>query len=141
MASSSIPNAITSPSSGRGVLSTEDKLYRKVIYRIVPLFFIGYVILYLDRVNIGFAKLQMASEFGLSDASFGIGASIFFWGYMLFEIPSNLVMHRVGARVWIGRIMVTWGIVSMLMVFSPTRPYFICYGSCWVSVRRASCPV
>ena len=102
----------------------EEALYRRVIYRIVPLVFLGFIISYLDRVNIGFAKLQMAREFGLSDASFAVGASIFFWGYMLFEVPSNLVLHRVGARAWIARIMVSWGIVSMLMIFSRSETAF-----------------
>jgi len=102
----------------------EDALYRKVIWRIFPLFFLGFVFSYLDRVNISFAKLDMAAEFGLSDASFAVGASVFFWGYMLFEIPSNLVMQRVGARAWIARIMITWGVVSMLMVFSRNQTIF-----------------
>ena len=102
----------------------EDALYRKVILRIVPLFFIGFILSYLDRVNISFAKLQMAADFGLTNTSFAVGASVFFWGYMLFEIPSNLVLQRVGARAWIARIMVTWGIVSMLMIFSKNEAVF-----------------
>lgn len=102
----------------------EDRLYRKVIWRIFPLFFLGFVFSYLDRVNISFAKLPMAAEFGLSDASFAVGASVFFWGYMLLEIPSNLILQRVGARAWIARIMITWGIVSMLMVFSRNQTVF-----------------
>jgi MFS family permease len=102
----------------------EDKLYRKVIWRIFPLFFLGFVFSYLDRINISFAKLQMAAEFGLSDASFAVGASVFFWGYMLFEVPSNLVLQRVGARAWIARIMITWGIISMMMVFSRNQTAF-----------------
>jgi MFS family permease len=102
----------------------EDRLYRKVIWRIFPLFFLGFVFSYLDRINISFAKLDMAAEFGLSDASFAVGASVFFWGYMLLEIPSNLVLQRVGARAWIARIMITWGIVSMLMVFSRNQTIF-----------------
>ena len=102
----------------------EDRLYRKVIWRIFPLFFLGFVFSYLDRVNISFAKLHMAAEFGLSDASFAVGASVFFWGYMLFEIPSNLILQRVGARAWIARIMITWGGVSVLMVFSRNQTAF-----------------
>ena len=105
-------------------IKDEDALYKKVILRIVPLFFIGFILSYLDRVNISFAKLQMAADFGLSNASFAVGASIFFWGYMLFEIPSNLVLQKVGARAWISRILVTWGIVSMLMIFSKSQPAF-----------------
>jgi MFS family permease len=102
----------------------EDVLYRRIIFRIVPLFFLGFVLSYLDRVNIGFAKLQMQVDFGLSDRTFAIGASLFFWGYMLLEIPSNLILQRVGARAWIGRIMITWGLVSMLMIFSRNQTAF-----------------
>ena len=102
----------------------EDALYHKVILRTVPLFFLGFVLSYLDRVNISLAKLQMQADFGLSEHAFAIGASIFFWGYMLFEIPSNLLLLRVGARAWIARIMVTWGIVSMLMIFSRNQSAF-----------------
>src|ERR1700744_6574449 len=89
----------------------EAALYKRVILRIVPLFFIGFILSYLDRVNISFAKLQMSADFGLTNTSFAVGASVFFWGYMLFEIPSNLVLQKVGARAWIARIMITWGIV------------------------------
>ncbi|MGU8078718.1 MULTISPECIES: MFS transporter [Burkholderia] len=134
----------------------EDALYRKVILRIVPLFFLGFIMSYLDRVNIGFAKLQMAADFGLTNASFALGASVFFWGYMLFEIPSNLILRRVGARAWIARIMITWGIVSTLMIFSRNEAAFyslrfllgVCeagfvpgvmyYTNTWLPVRRQS---
>ncbi|WP_419806092.1 MFS transporter [Terriglobus sp.] len=102
----------------------EDALYRKVIRRIVPLFFLGFVCSYLDRVNISLAKLPMQHDFGLTEHAFTLGASIFFWGYMVFEVPSNLLLQRVGARVWIARIMITWGLVSMLMVFSRSLPVF-----------------
>ncbi|WP_423762218.1 MFS transporter [Burkholderia sp. NLJ2] len=134
----------------------EDALYRKVILRIVPLFFLGFIMSYLDRVNIGFAKLQMAADFGLTNASFALGASVFFWGYMLFEIPSNLILRRVGARAWIARIMITWGIVSTLMIFSRNAAAFyslrfllgVCeagfvpgvmyYTNTWLPARRQS---
>ncbi|WP_226800306.1 MFS transporter [Burkholderia sp. Z1] len=134
----------------------EDALYRKVVLRIVPLFFLGFIMSYLDRVNIGFAKLQMAADFGLTNASFALGASVFFWGYMLFEIPSNLILRRVGARAWIARIMITWGIVSTLMIFSRNEAAFyslrfllgVCeagfvpgvmyYTNTWLPARRQS---
>lgn len=102
----------------------EDLLYRKVILRTVPLFFLGFIFSYLDRVNISLAKLQMQSDFGLTETAFAVGASVFFWGYMLCEIPSNLILKRVGARAWIARIMITWGIVSMLMIFSRSHIAF-----------------
>ncbi|WCM22542.1 MFS transporter [Paraburkholderia bryophila] len=95
----------------------EERVYRKVAWRLTPLLLLCYLVSYLDRVNVGFAKLQMAADLGLSDAAYGLGAGIFFFGYFLFEVPSNMILHRVGARVWIARIMVTWGIVSALMMF------------------------
>ncbi|AKM04558.1 hypothetical protein ABD05_28310 [Burkholderia pyrrocinia] len=89
-----------------------DALYRRIGWKLMPLLLVAQVLAYLDRVNVGAAKLQMAGELGLSDTVYGIGAGIFFVGYFLFEVPSNLLLHRVGARLWIARIMVTWGIVS-----------------------------
>ncbi|MBB3747332.1 sugar phosphate permease [Rhizobium sp. BK591] len=79
--------------------AAEDRAYGKVFWRIVPFLMLCYVVAYLDRVNVGFAKLQMSSELGLSEAAYGIGAGIFFIGYFLFEVPSNIIMNKVGARV------------------------------------------
>ncbi|MCC7053197.1 MAG: MFS transporter [Gemmatimonadaceae bacterium] len=93
------------------------RAYRRVTLRLIPFLFLCYVVAYLDRVNIGFAKLQMLSDLRMSDTAYGIGAGIFFIGYFLFEVPSNLILHRVGARRWIARIMVTWGVLSMLTMF------------------------
>ena len=98
-------------------LVVEKATYAKLMWRLLPLLFAGYIVAYLDRVNVGFAKLQMASELQLSDTIFGLGSGIFFIGYFLFEIPSNLVLHRVGARLWIARIMITWGLLSGAMIF------------------------
>ncbi|MDH5856661.1 MFS transporter [Lampropedia aestuarii] len=97
--------------------SREQEVYSKVFWRFIPLLVVCWVIAYLDRVNISFAKLQMQSELGFSDAVYGLGASVFFIGYFLFEVPSNMILHRVGARVWIMRIMVTWGIASACTMF------------------------
>ena len=94
----------------------EARAYRRVTLRLVPFLFLCYVVAYLDRVNVGFAKLQMLHDLRMSDTAYGIGAGIFFIGYFLFEVPSNLILHRVGARVWIARIMVTWGVISILMM-------------------------
>ncbi|WP_230948916.1 MFS transporter [Burkholderia cepacia] len=94
-----------------------DAIYRKVAWRVVPLLTICYIVAYLDRINISIAKLQMTSSIGLSDAAYGLGAGLFFIGYLFFEVPSNLILHRVGARIWIARIMITWGVVSALMAF------------------------
>jgi D-galactonate transporter len=93
-------------------VGAHDRLYRKIAWRIMPIILLAYIIAYLDRVNVGFAKLQMMGDLKFSDSVYGFGAGIFFLGYFFFEIPSNLVLHKVGARVWICRVLVTWGIVS-----------------------------
>ncbi|KVQ41480.1 MFS transporter [Burkholderia cepacia] len=92
-------------------------LYRKLNWRLLPFLLLCYTFAYLDRVNIGFAKLSMQSDLGISDAVYGLGAGIFFLGYVLFEIPSNLLLPRIGARKTISRIMVLWGLTSAGMMF------------------------
>ena len=107
---------------------SEDTVYAKVAWRIIPLMFLCYIVAYLDRVNVGFAKLQMQSDVaGLSDTVYGLGAGIFFVGYFFFEVPSNILMEKFGARVWIARIMITWGIISSatLLVNSPWMFYVL----------------
>ena len=89
----------------------------KVARRLVPFLMLLYIVAWFDRINVGFAALQMNKELGFSASVFGFGAGVFFLGYALFEVPSNLVLARVGARRWIARIMVTWGVVSVLMMF------------------------
>jgi len=103
----------------------ENATYQKVTRRLIPFLVLCYVVSYLDRINVGFAKLQMLSDLGFSETIFGLGAGIFFIGYFFFEVPSNIIMHRVGARVWIARIMVTWGLVSAatLLVKTPWQFY------------------
>jgi len=95
----------------------ERQTMRKVYWRILPFTFILYLICYLDRVNIGFAALTMNKDLGLSSYIFGLGAGAFFWGYFLLEVPSNLILERIGARRWIARIMISWGIVSGCFAF------------------------
>jgi MFS family permease len=102
----------------------EEATYRKVTQRLVPFLMICYVVAYLDRVNVGFAKLQMLGDLHFSETIYGRGAGLFFIGYFLFELPSNLILHRVGARRWIARIMVTWGLVSASFVFVRTPMMF-----------------
>lgn len=97
---------------------TEENAYARVTWRLLPFLGFCYLIAYLDRVNVSFARLHMLTDLDLSEAAYGFGAGIFFIGYFLFEVPSNLALHRVGARVWIARIMVTWGIVSAAMAFT-----------------------
>lgn len=97
---------------------------RKVTVRLIPFLFLLYIVAWLDRVNVGFAGLQMNADLGFSSAAFGFGSGVFFLGYCLFEIPSNLVLHRVGARRWISRIMISWGAISASMMFVRTAPTF-----------------
>ena len=98
--------------------------YAKVDKRIIPFLFLCYILAYLDRVNVGFAKLQMSSQLGLSDAAYAAGAGIFFIGYFFFEVPSNIALRKFGARMWIARIMVTWGLVSSAMMFVTSETMF-----------------
>lgn len=108
-------------------LRAEDavsSLYSKLNWRLLPFLVTCYMFAYLDRVNVGFAKLQMQSELGLSDAAYGVGAGIFFLGYVLFEIPSNLMLPKVGARKTFSRILVLWGMTSACMLFVRNVPMF-----------------
>lgn len=104
-----------------------DRTIRKLNIRIVLFCFICFIVNYLDRVNIGFAALHMNEDIGLTPYMFGLGAGIFFIGYLAFEIPSNMILHKVGPRIWIARIMVTWGIVSCAMAWvqGPTSFYIL----------------
>lgn len=106
------------------VVPAENHAYRKAAWHILPLLMLCYVVAYLDRVNVGFAKLQMADDLQFSEAVYGFGAGIFFIAYFFLEIPSNLMLHRVGARLWIARIMITWGIISAGMAFVTTPMSF-----------------
>ena len=95
----------------------ETRTLRKITLRIVPFIMLLYFVAFIDRVNIGFAALTMNKDLGFSPAVFGFGAGIFFWGYFLFEVPSNIILHKIGARIWIARVMITWGLVSAAMAF------------------------
>jgi MFS family permease len=99
-------------------------VYSKVNWRLLPFLLVCYMFAYLDRVNVGFAKLQMQHDLGFSDAAYGVGAGIFFIGYVLFELPSNLMLPKIGARKTFGRIMVLWGITSASMLFVRNVPMF-----------------
>ena len=92
-------------------------LLSKITRRLIPFMFLLYIVSYLDRINVGFAALQLNQALKFDPAVFGFGAGIFFIGYFIFEIPSNLVMQRVGARVWMARILVTWGLISSATMF------------------------
>lgn len=105
--------------------SSDNALYRKVSLRIIPFLFVCYVVSFLDRINIGFAQLQMKQDLGFSDAMYGLGAAVFYIGYVMFEVPSNLLLEKFGARRTFVRIMLLWGAasVSMMWVATPTQFY------------------
>jgi len=107
--------------------SMESVVIAKVTRRLIPFMFLLYVVAYLDRINVSFAALQMKKELAFSDTVYGLGAGIFFVGYFLFEVPSNLIMARVGARVWIARLVISWGVVSscMILVKTPASFYLV----------------
>ncbi|KAF1007788.1 MAG: putative metabolite transport protein NicT [Pseudomonas fluorescens] len=102
-------------------------LYHKITWKLIPFLCFCYLAAYLDRINIGFAKLQMLDQLHFSETAFGLGAGLFFVGYILFEVPSNLVLEKVGAKIWIARIMITWGLLSActLLVTTPTQFYIL----------------
>src|SRR6476620_9567055 len=104
------------PFTGAAVVN-EEATMKKVLRHIIPFVFICYVVSYLDRINVGFAALTMNRDLGLTPSQFGLGAGLFFLGYFIFEIPSNLAMHKYGARIWIARIMISWGLISMATAF------------------------
>lgn len=104
--------------------NAESRLYRRATYRLLPLLLLCYTLAYLDRANIGFARLHMLADLGFSESVYGLGAGIFFVGYALCELPSNLIMHRVGARRWISRIMISWGVMCVLMMLVKTPTMF-----------------
>ena len=102
----------------------EKAAYRKVTWRLIPFLFLLYILAYLDRVNVGFAKLQMSESLAFSETVYGIGAGIFFIGYFFFEVPSNVILQKVGAKLWIARIMIVWGIISSAMMFTNSETTF-----------------
>ncbi|MDP3654832.1 MAG: MFS transporter [Rhodoferax sp.] len=112
------------PTPLAGAARTDDALFRRITWRLVPLLFACYVFNYLDRTNVGYAQLQMKDQLGFGDAVFGLGAGIFFIGYALFEIPSNWLMARIGMRTTLLRIMGLWGLASAAMLFVSTPLQF-----------------
>jgi sugar phosphate permease len=110
--------------------SPDRTVLSKITWRLLPLLFLCYIIAYIDRINVGFAKLHLREVLGVDEMVFGsvygFGAGLFFIGYFIFEVPSNLILHRVGARIWIARIMVIWGLVSMAMMFiNSTKVFYV----------------
>lgn len=111
-------------SAADGVADNEKALIRKVAWRLMPLIMICYLFAFFDRINISFAKFQLQTDLGFSDTAYGLGASLFVVGYVLFEVPSNLMLYKVGARRWIARIMISWGLATAAMVFVTTEWQF-----------------
>src|SRR5438128_1843082 len=107
----------TEPATPEQAAQRRREVIARVARRLIPFAFICYVVAYIDRVNIAFAASALQRDLRLSDTQFGNGAGLFFVGYFLFEIPSNLILERVGARRWIARIMIAWGVMSMAMMF------------------------
>src|ERR1700726_4410282 len=105
--------------------AVERSTMRKVYWRLLPISILTYFLCYLDRINVGFAALTMNKDLGLDAAIYGMAAGAFFWGYFLLEVPSNLILEKVGARRWIGRLMISWGLVSGAFVFTQGPISFI----------------
>lgn len=114
----SISVSVSAPGDGIAATSIEEKkLISKVAWRLMPLIMICYLFAFFDRINISFAKFQLQADLSLSDTAYGLGAGLFVVGYVLFEVPSNMMLYKVGARRWIARIMMSWGLATALMVF------------------------
>ncbi|MBW8866252.1 MAG: MFS transporter [Acidobacteria bacterium] len=107
-----------------GTIADAGRVLARVRRRLIPFLFLLYIVAYLDRINVGFAALQMNASLGFSSTTYGLGAGIFFLSYTLLEIPSNVMLARVGARLWIARIMISWGVVSASMMFVRSAPAF-----------------
>src|SRR5271157_4364097 len=110
-----------------GSPSSEAATYSRITWRLMPYLFACYILAYVNRVNVGFAKIQMQQDLRMSDSVYGLGAGIFFIGYFFFEVPGNMILQRIGARFWIGPIMIVWGVVSActMLVTSATGFYAV----------------
>lgn len=122
---SSLPLSVPVPFAVPRDLAFEQRVLRKVKRRLLPFLMLCFFAAFLDRVNVGFAALQMNADLGLTPRMFGFGAGLFFLGYFLFEVPSNLMLHRVGARIWIARIMISWGLIACLSAFASGKDSFL----------------
>jgi MFS family permease len=112
------------PMGTSGALEDRPDTVAKITRRLLPFVGIIYLIAYIDRQNVSYAKLQMVGDLGLTEYAYGLGASLFFIGYFLLEVPSNVILERVGARRWFARIMVTWGAVTIALAFTRNAPMF-----------------
>lgn len=124
MSLTTAPSLAPEPAAARAAAAQENAVYRKVAWRLLPFLMLCYVVAYLDRVNVGFAKLHMLGDLQFSESAYGLGAGLFFIGYFFFEVPSNVLMHRIGAKATISRIMIMWSVISAAMVFVQTTTQF-----------------
>src|SRR4029079_16743583 len=97
--------------------AVEKSAMRKIYWRLLPFAVLSYILAYIDRINVSFAGLTMRGDLEMSTGTFGFDVGMFYWGYFIFEVPSNVILEKIGARVWIARIMVTWGILAGLTAF------------------------
>jgi MFS transporter, ACS family, tartrate transporter len=118
----------------------EQLTIRKVAWRLLPFLFLMFIWCLIDRVNLAFAALTMNADLGFTATMYSLGASIFFLGYCTFEVPSNLLLERYGARIWLARIMITWGIISSSTAFISAFMASAQCVFCWASPRRGSFP-
>lgn len=93
-----------------------ERVYRKISFRLIPFLFVCYILAYLARINVSFAKLDMLADLKISETAYGLGAGIFFLGYLVFAVPSNIILERVGAKRWISLLMIVWGVLTSLMM-------------------------
>ena len=119
-----MPAEVKQPARGARATEIETQAYRTVTRRLMPFLFASYILAYIDRVNVGFAKLQMQQDLQMSDSVYGVGAGIFFIGYFFFEVPANIFLQRIGAKYWLGAIMILWGCVSASTMFVHTALSF-----------------
>src|SRR6202043_327592 len=108
------PTGLTAAREGRMEDAVEKSAMRKIYLRLLPFAVLSYVLAYIDRINVSFAGLTMRDDLNMSASAFGFALGTFYWGYSVFELPSNLIMEKVGARLWIARIMITWGILAVI---------------------------
>jgi MFS family permease len=130
-----VTHALATPSVSRA--RERPDLIRKITWRLIPYLGFIYLIAYIDRQNVSYAKLQMVGDLGLSEYAYGLGASLFFIGYFLFEVPSNVFLEKVGARIWFARIMIPWGIVTILLALTNSTAMFYILRFPWVIVAVA----
>ena len=115
-------------------MTVETSAMRKIYMRLLPFAILSYFLAYVDRINVSFAALTMRDDLQMSTSAYGFALGTFYWAYFIFEVPSNIVMEKVGARLWIARIMITWGLLPMSLAQQASASY----GSCWAPPKLAS---